>query len=166
MNVVSRIARPAGVVVVPDWRAVRLHEERHLARLLEYLDVDCVFDVGANAGQYGRMLREHVGYRGLIISFEPNPAVLEKLRKASSGDPLWHIESIALGATAGTAQFHALDMSELGSFREFSESHHAPQRAGVRLIDVEVETLADFLPNAWRRWGFKKPFLKMDTQRV
>jgi len=160
----SRVAHLAGVVMVPEWRAVRLHEERLLARLLAHLNVDCVFDIGANVGQYGRMLREYVGYRGLIISFEPNPAALEKLRKASFGDPLWHIEPIALGGTAGKFQFHAYELSELGSFRSFSESHHAPQRLGARFIDVEVRTLADFLPEALRRWVFERPFLKMDTQ--
>ena len=33
----------------------RLHllpEQTHLRRLLEHLNVDCVFDVGANTGQY------------------------------------------------------------------------------------------------------------------
>jgi len=163
-TMVSRIARLAGIVMVPDWRAVRLHEERLLARLLKHFDVDCVFDVGANVGQYGMMLREYAGYRGLIVSFEPNPTAREKLRKASSRDSLWQIEPIALGATAGTARFHAFDMSELGSFRTFSESGHAPRHAGARLIDVEVRTIADFLPEALQRWSFKRPFLKMDTQ--
>ena len=50
-----------------------LHEQEHLRRLLRYLRVDCVYDVGANAGQYAGMLRDKADYKGRIISFEPIP---------------------------------------------------------------------------------------------
>src|SRR5258708_7328948 len=66
-----------------------LWEEMHLQKLLLHLDVDCVFDVGANTGQYAAMLRREVGFQGLIISFEPIPKVARALRAVAKGDPLW-----------------------------------------------------------------------------
>jgi len=161
---VESVGKRFGVSIVADWRAVRLIEERHLARLLRYLDVDCVFDVGGNVGQYGHMLREYVGYRGRIVSFEPNPAALGPLNRMASGDPQWHVEPIALGSTAGMAEFNAYDRSELGSFHRFSSSEHAPQTMASKTVQVPIETLNAYLAGAKERWGFKRPFLKLDTQ--
>ena len=163
-KLIELVGKTFGLVIVPNWRAVRLDEERHLARLLRYLDVDCVFDVGANIGQYGRMLRDCVGYRGRIVSFEPNPAALDRLQVAASGDVQWHVERIALGSTPGIAEFHAYDRSELGSFRNFGQSAHAPKIASGTTVDVEIQTLKSYIIEAKRRWNFKRPFLKLDTQ--
>jgi FkbM family methyltransferase len=161
---IESMGKKFGVVVVPDWRAVRLVEERHLARLLQYLKVDCVFDVGANVGQYGHMLREYVGYGGRIVSFEPNPAVLGQLEEAASCDPQWHVERIGLGSAAGMVEFHAYDLSELGSFRSFGASEHAPENTASKTITVPIQTLESYMVEARRRWCFKRPFLKLDTQ--
>ena len=71
-----------------------------------------VLDVGANAGQYGRELRT-LGYRGRIVSFEPQPGPFAALEAASTADPAWTAVLLALGAEAGTAQMNvsALDVS-------------------------------------------------------
>jgi hypothetical protein len=38
-----------------------LFEQEHLRRFLSHFNVNCVFDVGANAGQYATMLRQDKG---------------------------------------------------------------------------------------------------------
>ena len=48
-------------------------EQQHLKKIFKYTEVDCVFDIGANYGQYAKMLRSDIKFKGLIISFEPIP---------------------------------------------------------------------------------------------
>lgn len=158
------LAKNFNVVLVPQWRAARLPEERHLARLFDAFEIDCVFDVGANIGQYGQMLRKNVGYRGRIISFEPNPAVLTKLEQAASQGRNWNVERFALGPVDGTAKFLAHAQSDLSSFRLFGSSRHAPPEMATQEIEVPVRRLATYFQEAQKQFGFRRPFLKLDTQ--
>jgi FkbM family methyltransferase len=163
-TLVEMVGRSLGLVVVPNWRAVRLDEERHLDRLLRHLEIDCVFDVGANVGQYGQMLRKYVGFEGRIISFEPNPDAFEKLQALATQDGSWHAEQFAFGKTPGTAEFNVFAISELSSLRNLGSSKHVPPSMPKKTIQVQVRTLADYFAEAKERWNFKRPFLKLDTQ--
>jgi len=66
------------------------------ACFLKRLAIDCVWDVGANVGQYGVELRL-LGYNGLIISFEPDQSNFEKLKSRSKRDSKWLAMNFALG---------------------------------------------------------------------
>lgn len=145
-----------------NWRMHRQFEERNLSRLLSELRVDCVLDVGANSGGYGLMLREYSDYRGLIISFEPTPEVLTALRNTAAKDQLWHVEPTALGNTSGKARFRAMpaSSSEGNSFLPLKQA----DQPEIREIEVEIRRLADILPGLRKKFGFSRPFLKMDTQ--
>ena len=70
------------------------------ARLLAWQGIDVVIDVGANAGQYGRSVREG-GYDGRIVSFEPLSAAFEQLASATSDDGRWECRQLALEVLAG-----------------------------------------------------------------
>jgi FkbM family methyltransferase len=148
----------------------RLHllpEQNHLRRLLDYLEVDCVFDVGANTGQYAQMLRHKAGYKGRIISFEPIPEAADEVRRKASRDPLWTVEEIALADIPGTRTFNVMAASEfssLGDPKADDVANLAHLNRTVRRIMVEAETLATALPRLWQQHGFRRPFLKMDTQ--
>ena len=89
-----------GVAVVPPKVGPVWGERQFLRRLLKGLKVDCVFDVGANEGQYASELRL-IGYRGTIVSFEPSPRSFERLSEVSEKDPDWHVFDFALGSVAG-----------------------------------------------------------------
>jgi FkbM family methyltransferase len=165
LDAVERCARALGVLIVPLWRASQLDEERHISRLLEFLDIDCVFDAGANTGQHAKKLRRYCGYKGLILSFEPNPACFPALRESASKDSLWHVFPFALGEERGRGEFHAYDDSLLGSMLKFDPAAAgAPEVMPYKTIAIEVDTIANVFPQLQQKFGFARPFLKLDTQ--
>ena len=144
-----------------------LHEIRHLKKLFEYMNIDCVFDVGANSGQYATMLRKRVGYSGLIISFEPNPELIDDLHKRSAHDALWIIKDIALSNTDGPQTFNIMVEDQFSSFKspsttEYSGLSHINQVRQVSTVQChQLDTIFNELK---REHKFQRPFLKMDTQ--
>lgn len=150
--------------------ARRLHlipEQTHLQRLLRHFDVDCVFDVGANTGQYATMLRRKAGFGGRIISFEPIPEAAGAVRKKAKADPLWTLEEMALADTSESRLFHVMAGSEFSSLsapRNDEVGRFSAMNRPVRSIMVRAETLANAFPRLQAKYGFKRPFLKMDTQ--
>ena len=58
---------------------VNSHDLRR-RKVLDLLGIDLVLDVGANSGQYAKMLRKD-GYNGKILSFEPISTVYNELKK-------------------------------------------------------------------------------------
>lgn len=165
LDFIERAARRAGILIAPAWRTTQIDEEHHMRRLLAHLQVDCVFDVGANVGQYAEKLRRQFEFQGLILSFEPNPAAWNELKAAADADPLWEVFPFALGAEPGTLPFNAYEDSKLGSLLEFDHtSSNAPTNMGKSTILVEVKTLADILSAMQKNYSFSRPFLKLDTQ--
>jgi FkbM family methyltransferase len=144
-----------------------LHEQSHLRRLFELLNIDCVFDVGANTGQYTKMIRKYVGYRGPVVSFEPNPDVATILRENARGDNDWLVEEVALGATVGQATFYVTAADQMSSLRQSqtSETHlFKAQTVITKEIQVNVSTLEIELAKFHKSLRFERPFLKLDSQ--
>jgi FkbM family methyltransferase len=144
-----------------------LHEQSHLRRLFELLNIDCVFDVGANTGQYTKMIRKYVGYRGPVVSFEPNPDVATILRENARGDNDWLVEEVALGATVGQATFYVTAADQMSSLRQPQTSETAlfkAQTVITKEIQVNVSTLEIELAKFHKSLRFKRPFLKLDSQ--
>jgi FkbM family methyltransferase len=75
--------------------------KRQFVKQLESRQVDVVFDVGANSGQYATDLRM-AAYEGRIISFEPLSAPFSVLERHAARDPLWDCRQCALGDIEGT----------------------------------------------------------------
>jgi FkbM family methyltransferase len=138
-----------------------------LRRFFRQHQVDCVFDVGANIGGYGEFLRSGVGYRGLIISFEPVSAVYQTLHERAARDRLWVTHPMALGAENGTLPIHITKVSTFSSFLTPSHeavSGFAGQNEVQRDEAVPVRRLDSLYPQLQSEHGFRRPFLKMDTQ--
>ena len=153
--------------IIDDRKLYLLHEQVHLARLLKFLAIDCVFDVGTNSGQYGRMIRKCVGYRGPIVSFEPNPDVAAALRVNAQQDGNWFVEEVALGASVGHATFDVMAVDQMSSLHQPQTSEtdlFKTETAIVRKILVKVSTLEIELPKFRQKLRFERPFLKMDSQ--
>lgn len=144
-----------------------LWEQKILATAFGTYDVDCVFDVGANFGQYATMLRRDIGYKGRIISFEPIPRAVASLREQANKDDLWQIEAIALSDSDGEQQFHVMNDSEMSSLanRRHDEVDLSRQTADTgHDVAVRTETLATAFRRLQRQHGFQRPYLKLDTQ--
>src|SRR5690348_10492270 len=163
---VDLFGRLTGLHLARFGRAWELLEPEVLARFFSEFGVDCVFDVGANAGQYAIRLRQF-GYRGLIVSFEPIPHVFAKLQEVAKADPLWVLKQNALDSEARQAAFHVMA-------RDSFSSLHEPDHSGTdaflqmnvveRTLTLRTETLNAVFPSLQREFGFARPFLKMDTQ--
>lgn len=166
-RIANLIERVSGNLVVPPHDLPYLAERLHLQRVFAHFAVDCVFDVGANAGQYAERLRRDVGYRGPIISFEPIPELASVLRGKAAADPAWHVEQLALDREAGLTVFNVMVESQLSSLRAPAGDQpeiFRPQNSVARRIEVMRSTLAIELPRWRERLGFRRPYLKLDTQ--
>jgi FkbM family methyltransferase len=167
-SIVSRVFEKLRSLRIHDSRKLyALPEQVHLRRLLHSFDIDCVFDVGANYGQYARMLRSHAGFKGLIVSFEPIPDAAAELRRLARGDDRWVIEEFALGAQEGVQNFHIMNDSQFSSLSEPEHSEVPAFRewnSPARTVPVAVDTLNSAFRRLQEKHAFKRPFLKMDTQ--
>jgi FkbM family methyltransferase len=133
------------------------------ANLAASLDVATVVDVGANAGQFGSLLRAR-GFRGRIVSFEPGRGAFAALEGASASDRDWSVHMLALGSVNETRDLLVPRGSNLASFLPASDrgqrrfggliSEPSHEQAQIRRLDFVFHELV----NADR------VMLKVDTQ--
>lgn len=137
---------------------------QHVAALLELCRVNCVFDVGANIGQYGERLREF-GYKGRIVSFEPVSDTFERLRVSAESDPEWHVYNFALGREEGVQSIF-IDWDSMNSLLPPSEygKERYKRFAKGRTEQIEIRKLDDVMQKALEGIDEPRPYLKMDTQ--
>ncbi|MFM9978054.1 MAG: FkbM family methyltransferase [Sphingomonadaceae bacterium] len=162
----DRMQARLGIVMFQERWGHTFPEKDFVRRLFAQLKPDCVFDVGANVGQYATELRVE-GYDGIILSFEPNPEAFAELRKATEGDEHWHVFPYALGASVSKMQFKVMKHNLLSSFLDPQQDAHVGAIEGhevARVIDVDVVTLDDQFVQLRDTYGFSNPFLKLDTQ--
>ena len=164
---VMDLADRAGYIVVPKWRLENWHVASFMQRLLSFLRVDLVLDVGANTGQFYDLLRNHVGYRGNVVFFEPIPELAAKLRARAISEPGWRIEEQALSAMSEDKTFNIMADSQFSSFRmpttvetaRFSLENEIKSR-----LRMKTSTLKEWLPILRRDYDAKSVYLKLDTQ--
>ena len=153
-------ARRAGFELIPHWRLDQYPLDRHITVLFETFKIDYVIDVGANEGQFGEMLRRDVGYRGPILSFEPQHDVAETLRVKAAADGNWIVVQNALGQRAGRLEINVCASQTFTSFKSPDPSARtASSQAITRRESVEIRRLDSFEIPAHAR-----VYLKIDTQ--
>ena len=128
---------------------LQLHEIQEvtsLRKFIKYFNIDIVFDIGANEGQYATMLRTKVGFKGKILSYEPYSKAFSVLNKRASGDQNWHtFNSLEEPTTAETKILQSIN-TKTGT-----------EEVSVKLLDQAYE-------EACKNLTFAKPLLKLDTQ--
>lgn len=155
-----RVLNRTGVDLVP-YRHTR-HPVARRNHLFTHHGIDLVLDVGANAGQYGRFLR-NVGYTGRITSFEPLSSAFAALERTRTGDPLWEAQRVALSDQEGFATLNVAGNSESSSFLPMLPAHLAafPGSRYVNTERVPMTTLARVVATIP---ADARVFLKVDTQ--
>ena len=148
-------------------RQTRLESLRtHLACLLPSLAIDCVFDVGANCGQYGRLLRR-IGYGGRIVSFEPVSENVAQLRQMAVGDPRWEVVPLALGDEERVADLNVMRVSEFSTLLEPSVfgTQQFPTSTMIDHVEqVRVRRLESIYESYLPEGRASRVHLKLDTQ--
>jgi len=144
-------------------------EHAHLKRLFSHFNVDCVFDVGANRGQYRSVLRGPVGFKGPIISFEPLPFQVSHIlnAKALEDDREWYIEDVALDNEVGEKEFNIMVNDQFSSLKTPSAEDIEIFKDINKIrevIKVKTRKLETYFEKYFDMLGFTAPFLKMDTQ--
>lgn len=159
---IKRVLHAAGI------EAHRYHPSSSpLARLmaaLSHFNIDLVFDVGANEGQFANELRAG-GYSERIVSFEPLSAAYRRLVQTSSDDTAWHVHPrCALGSATGEIELNISGNSVSSSILAMLPTHSkaAPESAYLGRETAPLTTLDQVAPPYLA--GANAPFLKIDTQ--
>ena len=163
-NVLGRLL---GAHIVKPLHVAGLYETECVRRIFEVYQIDCIFDVGANAGQYALMLRERLHFEGHIISFEPIPALAAHVRNLASRDPKWVVREVALDIACGRATLKVTKDPQFSSLRNLSSLGQKLFANSVQIneeIEVETSTLAAEVEICAQSIGFHRPYLKLDTQ--
>ncbi|MEJ7934823.1 FkbM family methyltransferase [Sphingobium sp. AN558] len=148
-------------------RAHQYPEILALRRFLTAFEVDCVFDVGANRGQYATSLRIDARFAGTILSFEPNPEIFAQLTRRAARDPSWHVFNLALSDFDGMASFNIMAADQFSSLEHPAtgqDAIFAERNMVARTVEMQCRRMDGLLPELRGVHGFARPFLKMDTQ--
>ena len=138
-------------------------DARFLAMLKEH-NINLIFDVGANSGQFVQKIRLS-GYKEQVVSFEPLLSAYKLLVKNSKRDSKWIIAPQgAIGDRNGSVEINIAGNSASSSILDMLETHKKAS-PGTGYLGKEVVTLRkldsigfDYLNDNSRL------FLKIDTQ--
>lgn len=135
-----------------------------LVSLLQEKQIDLIFDVGANVGQYTNELVTN-GYQGHIVSFEPLSNEHQVLLDKSRNSPRWDIaERCCIGDRSGSIVLQKFKNSQASSVLSASVEH-ASYFSDAHVVASESAPMYrfdDIAPRYLDRGG--KPFLKVDVQ--
>jgi FkbM family methyltransferase len=154
-----------GYEIIPTWRKENLFMSETLTTLFESKKINCVLDVGGNKGQYRDFLRYHVGYKGLIITFEPVESNFKICQERSQSDENWIVLKYALGNRDEKKEINIMKTDQFTSFlkpsiKNTKDFEHLNQVKGVENVEVRQ------LDTIWEDLKINDfiIYLKMDTQ--
>ena len=126
--------------------SVRSSAALRRAHLLRHTQATLLFDIGAHVGQYVRDARAG-GFRGRVISCEPQSETFCQLRESASSDSLWEVRKVALGARSGHVELNISDSAYCSSVLPMTDRLReiSPTQGYVATEPVEVTTLDELL---------------------
>ncbi|MEY8611542.1 FkbM family methyltransferase [Parabacteroides segnis] len=138
-------------------------EDRRFIQLLSQLNIDTLFDVGANIGQFSENIRRY-GYKNKIVSFEPLSEAFGVLQKKSKNDKLWNICNSAIGDIDDMVEINVSQNLQSSSILPMKDTHlkaapysryYKKEKVKISRIDTIINNYADKQSNL---------FVKIDTQ--
>jgi FkbM family methyltransferase len=110
--------------------------------IIKNQNINIVFDVGANVGQYSRKMREY-GYDKKIISFEPLKSAYQQLKTVAGKDKNWVLCNYALGDEDTKSTINISGNSVSSSILNILTTHvdSAPQSHFVDTQEIEIKKL-------------------------
>jgi len=137
---------------------------KRIVSAIKKTNVDLVFDVGANAGQFAQDLRFN-GYTGDIVSFEPMTLAYKKLLANAVGDPGWivhprtaigdHHGSVEINISGNSVSSSVLPMLDAHAYAAPNSAYISKETAALSRLDDVAGTYVTETSNT---------FLKIDTQ--
>jgi FkbM family methyltransferase len=164
---VQKAVRSLGLVLTSPGELHKEWESAMVSPFLNLYEVELVLDIGANAGQYATMLRKGAGYKGRIVSCEPTPQLVDRLRHASALDHQWIIEHCAVSRAPGLASFNIMNDSEMSSLAvpTFNETNVVADFAAVvGKVDVTCTTVDALIEKYGQGARAGSIYVKTDTQ--
>jgi len=128
------------------------------------VNVDILFDIGANTGQFSEEIRNK-GYNGKIISFEPLTSARKMLVHQKSKDLNWVIhERAAVGNYNGIIDINISKNSVSSSILPMLKSHSDAEKNSMYIKSektpiITLDSVADSYLDK-----FSNCFIKIDTQ--
>jgi len=137
-----RIAGLLSSVLKAD-RVCNLGKYLLLVEILRARKIEVIVDVGGNVGQFAQAMRQ-IGYKGFIVSFEPQAEEFTALSKAMGRDSNWLGINAAAGETEESGEMYRMRSSVCSSF-------HRPSSAATTQFEefntvVEVRRQAGTYP--------------------
>lgn len=134
--IVARMLRRIGIVA----SSFGSSPQGRIKRLLKTYDINTVLDVGANEGQFARMLRREAGFKGAIVSFEPMSKAFSLLERSARGDNNWKLFRCALGDSDQVMEINVAQNSCSSSLlpAQATLHHVAPE---TTYVDKELVTV-------------------------
>lgn len=140
------------------------NQELRLKKILENFNINVVYDVGANSGQFGEELRM-IQYSGNIVSFEPLNTAYNELLERAKRDVYWQVaDRTAIGDFNGFIDINIAGNLASSSILKMNDTHiqAAPTTATVGLEHVPIRTLDSLIDTFLSENSVL--FIKIDTQ--
>jgi FkbM family methyltransferase len=164
-SILRKTAGLAGSLTTPK-QINGLSRYLYIRNIIRQFDIDIIFDVGANVGQFAHSMRD-IGYRGKILSFEPVSKQFKILNEAASHDEKWQTLNIALGDEDGTSHINVMKEDVFSSFKSPSQNlaeQFSDQNVVVGVESVQVRRLDKIISEMGFQDNLHRCFLKCDTQ--
>jgi FkbM family methyltransferase len=139
--------------------------ETLVAHVARSRNIQIIFDVGANTGQFARHMRLE-GFDGRILSIEPLAAAHAELTGAAADDPNWLVlDRMAMGSAEGEIEINRSRNLVSSSILPIRPEHtrSAPDAAYETTETVPIRRLDGVIPE-WLKRPEESVLLKMDVQ--